>query len=222
MIAVVSLFRSCSRAHVTRYFAQIEELARSTTEAVRVVAVEGDSVNDTREMLSSLNGHVAVEVVVREHGGPWYGSVDTPERMRQVSFAANGGLEALTESDDSVLYVESDLTWRPETILRLFDRVREGCDVVAPAVFAGKAFYDIWGYRDLRGKRFSPFPPYSRGLEHPPTEVSSAGSCLAMRGDVARRVRMSNTNAIVGLCAAVRGGGGHVYVDWRERVEHPS
>lgn len=225
MIAVVSMFRTCSTTHVQRYWRQVEELAAAAMpEPVRVVAVEGDSTNDTRGMLRRYSNGVPWQLVIREHGGPHCGSVATPERMRQVSFAANGGLDAVTAADDVVVWVESDLLWEPETIVGLIARVRSGLDVVAPAVFVDgrPVFYDIWGYRDLHGRMFSPLPPYAAGLETPPTEVSSVGSCLAMHGDVARRFRLTEDAALVGFCADLRRLGHRVWVDWSLAVRHPT
>lgn len=230
MIAVISMFRNCHPHGLDRYFAQVAALARLAE--IRLIAVEGDSVNDTRAQLQrrlTASG-LPHELVIRTHGGPWVGSVETRERMRQVSFAANGGFEAVRETDDAVFYVESDLIWDAAMVPRLVAQLRPsvppegiaGVDVIAPSIFAGELFYDTWGFRTLDGTRFCWQPPYARGLRLDGlTEIGTCGSAMVMRGTVGQHCRLSETEALVGFCHHARSFGGHIYTDFRERVHHP-
>jgi hypothetical protein len=190
--------------------------------ALRVRAVEGDSRNGT---VGYLRAHAAasglsLDLATHNHGGPWFGSTEAPERMLALSGVANAVLDGVSAEDDALVYVESDLLWAPSVMTNLLAQLGPGRDVIAPLVFAGEAFYDIWGFR-ASGQRFGPFPPYYEGLRlDEPTEVESVGSCLVMRGDVARSVRMES-GALVEFCANARRAGFRVYCDARERIHHP-
>ena len=81
-----------------------------------------------------------------------------------------------------------------------------------PLVMAGDCFYDVWGYRDLNGERFSPFAPFCAGLGASMFEVSSIGSCLAMRGDVAMSCRIRDEYCLVGWCRDARAQGYRIAV----------
>jgi acetyltransferase-like isoleucine patch superfamily enzyme len=110
-----------------------------------------------------------------------------------LSFVGNGILELVRETDDVLVYVESDLIWNAGTVLQLIGDLQiPSVDVVAPLVFAGESFYDIWGFRGMDGERFSPAAPYHSSLAaggvETLAEISSAGSCLVMKGAVAAAV----------------------------------
>src|SRR5690606_11720429 len=106
-------------------------------------------------------------------------------------------------------------------LLTLIDDL-EGCDVVAPmAMHHSGRFYDTWGYRKS-GQPFAFYPPY-----HPDfragelMEMDTAGSCLAMRAEVARRCRMQRQDAVVGFCRDARERGYRIWLDTRVQVTHP-
>jgi hypothetical protein len=229
VIAVISIFRNCHPHGLDRYFSQVAALAKLCP--IRLIAVEGDSVNDTRGQLLKrlMFSGISYDLVIREHGGPWVGSVESKERMRQVSFAANGGFEAVRATDDAVFYVESDLIWDAAMVPRLAAQLAPsvpphgivGVDVIAPSIFAGDLFYDIWGFRALDGTRFCWSHPYMRGLTFDRLfEIGSAGSALVMRGAVGQHCRLSVDEALVGFCKHARSFGCHIYTDFRERVNH--
>jgi hypothetical protein len=180
---------------------------------LRVVAVEGDSVDGTDEMLlaEARSRDLSLELVKCNHGGPEFGSTESPERMAALSLVGNAIFRSITDQDDLLVYVESDLFWEPETLMQLAllaDERPAGFDVFAPLVMAGECFYDIWGFRGLDGRRFAPFSPFFPGvLESDVFEVSSVGSCLAMRGHVARSARIRNEGCLVGWCEDARAQG---------------
>jgi hypothetical protein len=125
------------------------------------------------------------------------------------------------DEDDVLVYVESDLVWDAPTIVRLVSQVKPGTDVVAPLIFAGEHFYDVWAFRK-NGARFGPFHPYHSELNHDGlTVVDSVGSCLIMRGEVARRCRIIDDEALVGFSRDVWAKGYNIHCDSRERVRHP-
>lgn len=225
-LVVGSCFRnSASRGQLTTFFRQLDalrELCKTLGYTVRLIAVEGDSSDDTRQQLwthaEALPVHMTV--VTREHGLPWFGSTEEPARFKALAYVGNGVMESVHESDDVLIYVESDLLWRAETIMQLVAQVRPGVDVIAPLVFAGMAFYDIWAFRK-NGHRFGPFSPYHGEIDlNGVTQIDSAGSCLVMRAEVARTCRIPD-DCLVGFCREAWAHGFTVQVDARERIYHP-
>jgi GT2 family glycosyltransferase len=224
-VVVGSLFRNSSGAHIRRYMNQVQALMLTFDGTVRVLAVEGDSTDDTQQHLrdqAELRG-IHLELVVCNHGGPVYGSTEATERMAALSKVGNCLLDHVRPDDDVLVYVESDLVWQAETVVKLIEQVmaERPADIIAPMVFADTAFYDIWAFRK-NGKRFGPFFPYHddaprNGL----VEMDSVGSCLVMPGSVARRIRMRNGGALVDLCADARAKGYKIAANLDMKVYHP-
>lgn len=226
-IIIGSAFRNSTR-YLMRYLNQVVGLAHHAgpSHSIRVIAVEGDSQDGTHQALAmnSAIRSVKLEVVKCEHGLPWFGSTEETSRMVALSKVGNAIFEAVRPDDDVLVYVESDLIWDAHTIGSLIDfamRQEGGFDVFAPLVFAGPHFYDIWGFRAVNGDRFSPFPPYYIGLDGVPCEIGSAGSCLVMRGEVARKCRIRNDYCLVGWCEDARANGYRIAVHPGFKVNHP-
>lgn len=226
-VAVISFFRnSWIRGHLSNYFRQVHALQQylGADYHVRLISVEGDSSDDTRESLHryAKNYGMQMQLVDRSHGKRDFGSTEEHDRLETLSWVGNGGLEAVSDTDDLVLYVESDLVWDPGTIKRLMDRLSPGVDIVSPLVFAGQHFYDVFCYRDIDGNRFAPFYPYSRGLDICTwAEVSSVGSCLVMPAEIAQTIRIPGAEVLIGFCRVAREAGHHIFVDAAERIYHP-
>jgi len=226
--ALGSAFRNSAGRQIRRYFSQVEELMADLTPGgheLDLILVEGDSTDNTRGELVSRAEATGLNfnLITRNHGGPEFGSTEHPERMRALSFVGNGILDGVPNHTDILFYVESDLIWTSRTLLALADQLEQKrIDVIAPLVFAGPHFYDVWGFRDLDGHRFGPFHPYSHSLKlSQPTEVGSVGSCLVMFGHVARKTRIPCGEALVGFCRVAREHGYRVWTDARQRVDHP-
>ena len=228
-IAVGSAFRNMS-PRINRYLAQVLELQEhvGADHHVRVIAVEGDSHDQTDEALAARAEMWGIDIDVRkcEHGLPEFGSTERPERLRALSKVCREVFAGVTKDDDVLLYVESDLLWQPHDVGSIIDMAmrQDGeLDIFAPLVFAGAAFYDIWGFRGTDGERFGPFSPYHESM---PTsgigEIHSAGSCLAMRAEVAMKVKTPrNEQALVGWCKAARKAGYRIGCAVDFRVDHP-
>ncbi len=226
-IAVGSAFRN-SAARLPHYVAQLTRLRAALVakgHTLQQIAVWGDCTDHTAHALWASGQRFGLNLVrvERSHHGPVFQSTEAPERMKALQYVGNGILEAVQPDVDVLVYVESDLLWRPGPMVALIEQLDAGVtDVVAPLVFAGETFYDIFAYR-AQGERFSPFPPYHRGFAEGADrlEVDSAGSCLVMRGDVARTCRIGESEGLVSFCADVRAHGYHLWVDRRIRIDHP-
>lgn len=224
-VAVGSAFRNMAGYPLdvyTRRLVMLRDALAKQDHHLRWIAVEGDSIDDTKREIRKHSEHkrIAMTLVERNHGGPWFGSVESTERMRALSWVGNGILESVRENDDVLVYIESDLEWDAQVIIRLISQLGSGIDVIAPLVFAGECFYDIWGFRK-NGIRFSPFHPYHLDLNGTPVPIDSAGSCLVMRAEVARNCRIINDMCLVGFCQDVWSKGYTLYCDPRERIFHP-
>lgn len=234
-IVLGSAFRNAEGKQITKWLDQCISLWIAWTNKdfnFRLIAVEGDSTDNTREQLlhqSSQSG-LRLDLITCNHGQRIFGSTEEADRLSALSQVGNAILSGVNESDDILIYVESDLLWSEGVMIKLIDRVMtDGYDVVAPLVFAGDNFYDIFVYRGLDGERFSPFPPYHHSLWNDcqdefkikPVEVSSAGSCLVMKAEVARRCRIRNNQALLGFCEDVREKGYHIWVYSTQRIYHP-
>lgn len=225
-IVIGSAFRN-SAHYVPRYLDQVAQLKKHAgpKHSIRVIAVEGDSSDNTEGalMLSSMAKHITMQVVKHEHGQPWFGSTENTERLKALSQVGNAIFNSVRDSDDVLVYVESDLLWDFHTIGSLIDMAERrdgGFDVFAPMVFAGSFFYDIWGFRK-NGERFVPMKPYHIGMEIGLTEVDSVGSCLVMRGEIARKCRIRNDYCLVGWCEDARANGYRIAVHPDFVVRHP-
>jgi len=218
VISVVSIFRD-STGYIDRYIDQVGALEDVLGEPVRLVLAEGDSADDTFDKLEMCT-RAGDELFKIDHGGPRYGSVEKVERWRQISYVCNALMGHL-RPDGPVIYVESDLMWVPRTMVTLLEDL-EDVPAVAPLSLRGDVFYDTWGHRGIDGVRFRKREPYHADLIHlaPLVEIGSAGSCVAMRPDVAKLARWGDDDAMVGLGRSIRERF-TLWLDKRVKVHHP-
>lgn len=227
-VAVGSAFRDCAHS-VMRYVLRVASLKiqLGPDYDVRIIAVEGDSSDTTRQALlfAAACHNVQIDLRTCNHGRPWFGSVVSEDRMTNMSKVGNAIFDGVAWNDDVLLYVESDLLWEPDMaaeLVRSAAERRQGFDVISPTILAGPNFYDIWAFRKVNGEGLSPFlndhPVVNDGDIY---ELGSVGSCLAMRGDVARACRIRDNNCLVGWCADARSQGYRIGYNPALIVRHP-
>lgn len=225
-VVIGSAFRNMA-GRVDQYFAQVAALKQALIKhPLRVIAVEGDSTDATLAGLArgATEVDVPIDIRIHDHGHPPFASTEAEERMAALTGVSEEIFAGLTDDDDVLIYVESDLIWGPRTMLGLIDILTEedGVDVVAPLVKAGNAFYDIWAFRK-DGERFHSGPePYHAAATPPLTEVDSAGSCLVMRAETGREVRYARRGALVAWCEAARTLGNRIWVAHDLVIRHPA
>lgn len=207
MLVVASIFRNAER-YVDRYFEQIDRLRQEMP--VRLVIAEGDSTDDTLTLLERKIGDKDTLLKV-DHGGPEFDSIDHPTRWAQIAYVCNAVLDQLAMKDkDRLIYVESDLAWPVDTMLRLHADLDTVSAVAAMSIQASTGhFYDTWGHVGLDGEPFSHYPPFHpsiANLNHGAlTAIQSAGSCIAVRGEVVNAgVKFSEQDCIRGFCRTIR------------------
>lgn len=230
ILAIGSIFRNSSD-YLLRYLDQVVQLHAylAPASAIQLILVEGDSTDGTwHELISGLEKirplGITASLVKREHGGQVFGSVDSEQRWRQISFACNGVFENLPAVFDALIYVESDLIWNPQAMLALLEHLKSFPAVSPMSFHRDGFFYDVWGYR-RNEQRFRSSPPYHPDLENLQAsllQIDSAGSCIAMRADVARQVSFAYPDqGILGLCRSIYDHGYSLHLDPHQRVIHP-
>lgn len=220
-VLVGSMFRD-AESYIGRYRQQVDGLAKllwDRGDDIRLVLVENDSIDNTPHEIheTAACGHINACHITVHDDCPYYPSVNHPHRWRHLAWVANHVLDEVSETDDRVLYVESDLAWDPHDMLRLIDRV----DDQRPAWVApnwhqtiGGNWYDSWGTRGLDGRRWSMHPPHHSDWQpDEPFRVESMCGAIALSGDVARSVRFQPQDCFVGLCRDVRQRGHQVWCD---------
>lgn len=224
-ITIISCFRNATH-YIERYFDQMSALGTlllKRGDHLKLILGYGDSVDGTGEMLYE-EAIFAMDALLIEvsHHGPVFGSIEHPQRFRQLAFVGNRLLDHVPANADIVGIVESDLIWQPEVMMRLIDHIQDYV-AVAPMVMDGQdSFYDVFAFR-ANGKRFSKQPPYHRCFDeymrlYP---LESAGSVLFMDAYLARKARFSDGEAIVGFCRDIRDAGGSIWLDPSLSVAHP-
>lgn len=225
-VVLASMFRTMAGSRLERYLQQAAALQAALAargHSLVCLWAEGDSTDDTRARLLLAAADLRAAVVDVTHGQRVFGSTEEPERLAALSRIGNRVLDCIGDRVDVVFWVESDLLWDAETAVALIQRTHGTHTMTAPLVFAGDAFYDLWGFRGLDGARFGPWPPYHPDVatRTAPVEVSSVGSCFALQGPFARLCRIHDDYGWVGLCASVRAAGGRIWVDPTLRIDHP-
>lgn len=230
-IVVLSAFRNAAH-FVDRYFRQVRALRNhaGSKANIRVVAVHGDSADNTEQKLSRYldpTGSYGDQLITYNHGKRTFISDESPERLQTLTQVMRTMLSAVDLMiDDVVLYVESDLIWQPHEVGSIIDLAhnrQDDFDIIAPLVFAGPNFYDVWGFRK-DGTRFAPYYPYHSGLDHDKliNQVDSVGSCLAFRAEIAARVNPFGELGLWSWCIGATQQGYKVGVSTWFRVEHPA
>jgi hypothetical protein len=230
-IVIVSAFRDSSNRYIRRYLDQVENLIAhvlyaSSNDRVRISAIEGDSKDNTHDRLLSLATARGLDlsITTHNHGKRKFGSTEEPERLAALTGVMLAGMSSIDPSrDDVVLYVESDILWEPHVVKSLLDlayRRQDGFDVIAPMIWAGDHFYDVFLYRK-NGSRFAPFPPYHSDLTPGLCEVDSAGSCLCFRSELVRDVKVSGKMGLLSWCESAREQRYRIAVDTYSSVRHP-
>lgn len=222
-VAVISCFRNAT-AYIPRYFDQVGALAKALAargDWLSLLLGYGDSADGTGEMLfEEAQFNISAHLVDVSHGGPVFGSIEHPQRFKQLAYAGNKLLDYIPADADIVGIVESDLIWDAATIVRLIDHLQY-CEAIAPMIMDGPdSFYDVWGFR-RNGVRFTKTRPFHPELNGQVLKVDSAGSVLFMRGDLARLARFTDGEAIVGLCKEIYQYGGRIWLDPAATVTHP-
>ena len=228
-ITLCSAFRNAD-AYLDRYLDQVTDLRQRLVEqGDRLFCVwgEGDSVDDTQSRLWLAAKYCGwpVHIVDCTHGGPDYPSIVLADRFVQLAHVGNTIWRAVPKGTDAVLFVESDLLWEAETMLALLAGLKS-YPAICPKILLRRrgwpahAWYDTWAFRK-NGQHFGHHPPYVEGVSLVSyTQIDSGGSCMAIRGELARKVNFPNEDVFVGLSRQLYEQGGSLWLDGGLTVTH--
>lgn len=238
-VAIGSMVRNAVD-YIPRYINQMSLLLGTvigTFDAdVQWIVAVGESSDNTAQMLEERAAFLMGQVTnlrpkssrdfFTVDGGPVFGSVDLQERWEHISRVCDSIFDRVGEDVDAMIYVESDLIWDASTMMALLSHLGNSAaqiDAVSPMNFhqPNGHFYDTWGYRK-DGVRFNATRPYHPGVNYRMTQIDSAGSCIVMRGEVARTCRFKPAeHGIVGFCMDMQAHGYTHWLDPQLAVHHP-
>lgn len=223
-VVMCSCFRN-SVSYIPRYFDQTEALAMALYQRgdlLSLVLGYGDSTDGTDAMLfEAATLSIGARLIDCSHGGPAYTSVVDADRFKQLSYIGNLIFANVPVDAGAVIWCEADLVWEPGVIVKLINHLSWHA-AAAPMVMekSSGGFYDVFSHR-LNGVNFQKYPPYFPGWPTSKmTKLTSAGSVLAMRGNIARKIVVPQEDVIVGVCRQIYENGGEVWLDPTLNVFH--
>lgn len=229
-VIIVTPFRN-SAHNLGRYFSQLVELRdllSSKYTQLSLVAAEGDSVDNTKELIQSNceKYNIPLNLLDVSHGQMSWKSVEDPRRLEAMSSIMNQGLEGIKffspNQNDVVVWLMSDIEYNPESITNLILDISPWSPcIISPVVLMGNTeiFYDTWAYRK-NGKRFNQSYPYFEGMDDLTfNEIDSAGTCLIMPFEIANKIRAYGEEA-VSFCKNAKIYGYSIYLAQKTNIYH--
>lgn len=229
-IVFCSAFRNAVES-VSTYFRQMAGLyflLAENGDAPYLLLGEGDSTDHTREALVDAirSTGLAGKVLDCTHGGKRYGHVIDEKRFAQLAGVYNKIWQEIPADAGVVVFLEGDLLWQPAQMIGLIAAARE-YGAAAPMIYdelpdeqGKRLFYDTWGMV-ADGVNFTKLPPYHPHVNGHPIPLDSAGSCIAMRADAARRVHFPAEDMVVGMTKLLAANGCPVWLMPQLAVIHP-
>jgi UDP-2-acetamido-3-amino-2,3-dideoxy-glucuronate N-acetyltransferase len=181
-VTIVTPMRDSQR-EMDRYVRQVQGLDWPA-EALRIVVVEGDSVDQTWALLQAWSERDRrVRVVKCDVHRPHYTSVVHPERFLILASVYNLGLAAVDLAwSDYVLMLPDDIEYRPDLLRRLAGWER---DCISPFVWMDGVFYDIWAF-SIENRFFGPFSEPAVPQLGEPVEMTTIGGTMLIDAAVLR------------------------------------
>jgi len=221
VVVICSLVRD-GMDYLPSFRRQLESLRLEPGSSWRLCILEGDSADDSWKFLCEWAAADPRVIAAQEHVGE---ASDKSDRAARWARVGNACLDLVAQAGPHthVLWLEADLCFPPELLQRLLSRE---VDVVAPVVFLGGLFYDIWGFRDLDGKRWTNEAPYHPDYQPMALmEMGSVGSCVLFRREVLDAgIRFRGDldhGLLVGVCSDARRAGFRVWADTSTAILHP-
>lgn len=195
---------------------------------LRIVAVEGDSTDDTYCLLKFWEGRFSrfdkVEVIKKDLGLPKFPSVIDSCRLAALSEIFNCGLEASLADDwaNFVLVIPSDVEFEIDIIENLVSYDKPHIAPMFWATIGGKvSFYDTWGFKPVGSGNWSNFPKATWDSGQEPFQMEFAGGPALIRRDVLDAgCRYTPQEADNGLCKMIHSAGFSVWVAPAVNVYH--
>jgi hypothetical protein len=221
--------------YVSRHAEQLKKLREAFLPygEIDIIITENDSTDFTYLMLEKQLKPMGATILKFFHGGGAYSSVDVQERWTNIAKTWNYMLDYMLENKfeyDVFIYVESDLEWEPDAMIRMIMDLN-WVDAVSPFTFigpnfplsdamkhlAGVGFYDTYGMV-RNGVHFTNEPPFHP--DYKPDElitIERSGCATVMKGEVAENCRLSLKTAM----PMITEGGYTWYLDPMATMVHP-
>ena len=196
-------------------FAKMVEAQTYPLDHLRVLCVEGDSTDNTVDILrlwAAQNNQVTV--LKRDTNEKRWPSVVNVDRFAHLAKVFNPCLEEIDWGwSDYSLFIPSDVSFSPDLVMSLVIAEK---DLISPMFWIGDfhngdcRFYDIWGFVQRGGKKFPPysFAWYQHHMPGDPFEVDYIGGAMLCRRKVIESgVRYTPDKADHGLCETARANG---------------
>lgn len=208
---------------VHRYFAQIESQEILKKLNYKIYAMEGCSVDNTREVLESYKGKFPLEVLSEDiTGDSPVASTLNPLRLTRLGQIDSVMMEAVRGKSKYVLWTESDLIIPDD----LIERLLEGMDrfhVVAPVILrqTGNVFYDTWAFVNPDGTNWDVdgHEKFTDGNRWQP--MKSIGSTCMINGQVLEAGANFGNQQFLTFCESVRNLDFTIGVDLETIINHP-
>ncbi len=236
-VMIGSIFRDSSGGgDLSRWMQQVETLDYPK-DRLRLVCLEGDSLDNTRGRLAAWKPGCEYELLRLDVGGKRLGHVISEERLTNLSRCTNEVMNHF-DDEDYYLYITSDLIWPPSLLQTLIDNINtvDDVDIIScPVLMEGTDdFYDVWGFRqgdqqiNRMGGWFGPgcfdwdFPWHPCVDVENRFQVDTIGSIFLARGKVIRNgIRFTPTEDVVGFSKAATASGFQIWVTPDTAVYHP-
>lgn len=195
-------------------FARLIEALDYPPDHLRINCIEGDSVDNSHEILDRWAGQYnQAHVFKYDTHHKKYPSVISPERFAHLSKVFNFCLESVDFGwSDYSLIIPGDVTFSPDLVMQL---VMAEQDVISPMFWIGDMangncrFYDIWGFI-RHGKNFRGYPLawYEQHMEAEPFQMDYVGGAmLCSRRVIEAGARYTAEKVDHGLCDTARENG---------------
>lgn len=191
---------------------------------LRFILVEGDSIDNTPQLLADFAANdERVTVVTHNTGREKFPQDTSPARLAHLAEVFNAGLDAVdTDWSDYVVFMPSDIVFDTRVISKLLAR---NVDYIAPFYWINEGkirFYDLWGFSQ-GGIGFPPWgkqyylDKYGDELQ----EMDTVGGLVMLNAElIANGARYGQTNADHGLCRAAQQLGATIYADPTVHIYH--
>ncbi len=223
MIVIMSLWRNDAGRDLE---ARADHLLSKTSahHELRWLWITGDNDDDTHARLLGIGANHffshRIELISCDTG---IVGEDVTTRRQRGSATASFMFGFIRKAAEYVVLHESDLLTDVDIVDRLLASNGSGPVAGWPTIEITPGhpqFYDVWAYRDLRGRQWSPRQPGRHRHRGRLVEVSSFGSVWLAPAALVRN-RVITDLAICELCKQWRAEGVRLWVDPEISVEQP-